>query len=60
MELRDRNGSSTPAHSALCDIEDCQYGLTSTGVESDGGNYVLNGQFTLKGVTKPVSLDLDF
>jgi polyisoprenoid-binding protein YceI len=34
--------------------------FTSTGVESDGGKYVLNGQFTLKGVTKPVSLDLEF
>ena len=34
--------------------------FTSTGVESNGGNYVLNGQFTLKGVTKPVSLDLNF
>ena len=34
--------------------------FTSTGVEFDGGKYVLNGQFTLKGVTKPVSLDLEF
>jgi polyisoprenoid-binding protein YceI len=34
--------------------------FTSTGVESNGGKYVLNGQFTLKGVTKPVSLDLEF
>ena len=34
--------------------------FTSTGVESDGDNYVLNGQFTLKGVTKPVSLVLEF
>jgi polyisoprenoid-binding protein YceI len=34
--------------------------FTSTGVESNGDNYVLNGQFTLKGVTKPVSLDLQF
>src|SRR6201993_4195296 len=34
--------------------------FTSTGVESNGGNYVLNGQFTLKGVTMPVSLDLAF
>jgi polyisoprenoid-binding protein YceI len=34
--------------------------FASTGVESDGGNYVLNGQFTIKGVTKPVSLDLEF
>jgi polyisoprenoid-binding protein YceI len=34
--------------------------FTSTGVESNGGNYVLDGQFTLKGVTKPVRLDLEF
>ena len=34
--------------------------FTSTGVESNGGNYVVNGQFTLKGVTKPVRLDLEF
>jgi polyisoprenoid-binding protein YceI len=34
--------------------------FTSTGVQSKDGNYVLNGQFTLKGVTKPVSLDLEF
>lgn len=34
--------------------------FTSTGVKSNGGNYVVNGQFTLKGVTKPVGLDLEF
>jgi polyisoprenoid-binding protein YceI len=34
--------------------------FTATGVESNGANHVLNGQFTLKGVTKPVSLDLEF
>jgi polyisoprenoid-binding protein YceI len=34
--------------------------FTSTGVESNGGNYVVHGQFTLRGVTKPVSLDLEF
>ena len=34
--------------------------FTSTGVELNGANYVLNGQFTLMGVTKPVSLDLEF
>jgi polyisoprenoid-binding protein YceI len=34
--------------------------FTSTGVESNGDNYVLTGQFTLKGVTRPVSLDLEF
>ena len=34
--------------------------FTSTGVQPNGGKYVLNGQFTLKGVTQPVSLDLEF
>jgi polyisoprenoid-binding protein YceI len=34
--------------------------FTSTGVQSNGGNYVLKGQLTLKGVTKPVSIDLEF
>jgi polyisoprenoid-binding protein YceI len=34
--------------------------FTSTGVESNGGKYVLTGLFTLKGVTKPISLDLEF
>ena len=34
--------------------------FTATGVHSNGGNYVLNGQFTLKGVTRPVSLGLEF
>jgi len=32
----------------------------STGVRANGENYVLDGEFTLKGVTKPVSLDLEF
>jgi polyisoprenoid-binding protein YceI len=32
----------------------------STGVRADGGNYVLDGELTLKGVTKPVSFELDF
>ena len=32
----------------------------STNVRSNGDNYVLDGEFTLKGITKPVSLDLEF
>lgn len=32
----------------------------STGVRASGDKYVLDGDFTLKGVTKPVSLDLEF
>ena len=32
----------------------------STGVQSKGDGYVLDGEFTLKGVTKPISLALEF
>ena len=34
--------------------------FTSGAVESNGDNYVLRGELTLKGVTRPVALDLDF
>jgi polyisoprenoid-binding protein YceI len=32
----------------------------STGVRADGDDYVVDGEFTLRGVTKPVSLALEF
>jgi polyisoprenoid-binding protein YceI len=32
----------------------------STNVRHNGDNYAVDGEFTLKGVTKPVSLDLEF
>jgi polyisoprenoid-binding protein YceI/predicted dinucleotide-binding enzyme len=34
--------------------------FTSTGAWADGGGYVLEGDFTLKGITKPISLALEF
>jgi polyisoprenoid-binding protein YceI len=34
--------------------------FTSTAVRADGDHYVLDGDFTLKGVTKPISLTLEF
>jgi polyisoprenoid-binding protein YceI len=34
--------------------------FTSTAVRNNGDRYVLDGDFTLKGVTRPISLDLDF
>jgi polyisoprenoid-binding protein YceI len=34
--------------------------FVSTSVRADGDDYVLDGDFTLKGVTKPVSLKLEF
>jgi polyisoprenoid-binding protein YceI len=32
----------------------------STGVRANGNRYLLDGDFTLKGVTRPVTLDLEF
>lgn len=32
----------------------------STGVQAKGDDYVLDGEFTLKGVTKPITLALEF
>jgi polyisoprenoid-binding protein YceI len=34
--------------------------FASTGVRADGDHYLLDGNFTLKGVTKPITLDLAF
>ncbi|OBI81765.1 YceI family protein [Mycobacterium sp. 1245805.9] len=34
--------------------------FTSTSVEANGESYVLRGDLTIKGVTKPVALDLEF
>lgn len=36
-----------------------QMTFASTGVRTNGGDFVLDGNLTLKGVTKPVSLDLE-
>jgi polyisoprenoid-binding protein YceI len=32
----------------------------STGIEADGGDYLLRGDLTIKGVTKPVTFELEF
>jgi polyisoprenoid-binding protein YceI len=34
--------------------------FASTGVRSNGDTYLVDGDFTLKGVTKPVTLELEF
>lgn len=34
--------------------------FTSTGVRSDGDAYLVDGDFTLKGVTKPITLQVEF
>jgi len=39
--------------------EQKEMSFTSTGLRSTGGGFVLDGNLTLKGVTKPVSLDVE-
>jgi polyisoprenoid-binding protein YceI len=34
--------------------------FTSTGIEAKGDGYVVHGELTLRGVTKPVALDVEF
>lgn len=34
--------------------------FTSTGVRTEGNRYALDGEFTLRGITKPITLDLEF
>jgi polyisoprenoid-binding protein YceI len=34
--------------------------FSSTGVRPNGEGYVLDGEFTLKGITRPISLELEF
>jgi polyisoprenoid-binding protein YceI len=52
------------AHIKSADFFDAQKYPTatfrSTGVRANGDGHVLDGEFTLKGVTKPVSLALEF
>jgi polyisoprenoid-binding protein YceI len=58
------NNEQRDAHIKSADFFDAQKYPTatfrSTGVRANGDDYVLDGEFTLKGVTKPVSLALEF
>ena len=58
------NNEQRDAHVRAADFFDAEKYPTatfrSTNVRPNGDKYVLDGEFTLKGVTKPVSLDLEF
>ena len=58
------NNDQRDAHIKSADFFDVEKYPTatfrSTSVRANGDNYVLDGEFTLKGITKPVSLDLEF
>lgn len=44
-------------NSDFLDVENFpKAGFRSTGIRPDGGDYIIDGEFTLHGVTKPVSL----
>jgi polyisoprenoid-binding protein YceI len=58
------NNEQREAHLKSADYFDVEKYPTatfrSTAVRTNGDNYVVDGEFTLKGITKPVSLDLEF
>ena len=60
----DTNNEQRDAHVRAADFFDVATyptaTFTSTGVRADGDDYVLDGDFTLRGVTKPVELKLAF
>ncbi|WP_273734905.1 YceI family protein [Mycolicibacterium septicum] len=60
----DTRNEQRDAHVRSADFFDAEHYPTatfvSTAVRPDGDDYVVDGDFTLKGVTKPVSLKLEF
>lgn len=60
----DTGNEQRDAHLKAADFFDVETYPTatfaSTGVRENGDKYVLDGDFTLKGISKPVSLDLEF
>lgn len=60
----DTRNEQRDAHVRSADFFDAENHPTatfvSTGVRPDGDDYVVDGDFTLKGVTKPVSLKLEY
>lgn len=60
----DTRNEQRDAHVRSADFFDAEHYPTatfvSTGVRPDGDDYIVDGDFTLKGVTKPVSLKLEY
>jgi polyisoprenoid-binding protein YceI len=60
----DTGNEQRDAHLKAADYFDAEQHPTatfaSTGVRESGDTYVLDGVFTLKGIAKPVSIDLEF
>ncbi|BBZ29893.1 polyisoprenoid-binding protein [Mycolicibacterium madagascariense] len=64
VDSLDTGNEQRDAHVKSADFFDVEKYPTatfvSTGLRADGGDYVLDGDFTLKGVTKPIALKLEF
>lgn len=64
VESIDTKNDQRDAHIRSADFFDAEKYPTatyvSTSVEADGDDYVVHGDFTLKGVTRPVDLKLEF
>jgi polyisoprenoid-binding protein YceI len=60
----DTNQEQRDAHVRSADFLDVEshptISFTSTGLRPEGEHFVLHGELTIRGVTKPVSLDLEF
>jgi polyisoprenoid-binding protein YceI len=58
------NNEQRDAHLKAADFFDVEQYPTatfrSTGVRTNGDGFAVDGEFTLKGVTKPITLDLEF
>ena len=60
----DTNNEQRDGHIKSADFFDVEHfpvaTFVSTGVSADGSNHVVEGEFTLHGITKPVELALEF
>ena len=60
----DTRNEQRDAHLKAADFFDVEHyptaSFVSTAVRENGNSYLLDGDFTLKGITKPVTLDLEF
>jgi polyisoprenoid-binding protein YceI len=60
----DTRNEQRDAHLRAADFFDVEHyptaSFVSTAVRENGDSYLLDGDFTLKGITKPVTLDLEF
>ncbi len=64
VESIDTRNDQRDAHIRSADFFDAEQfpkaTFVSTSVDADGDDYVVHGDFTLKGITRPVDLKLDF